>query len=116
MTAPIHATNASAIGSTLNAIATAANAVSSTFSVATKSIGMLDAVVTKAADQQQARILADAETFDQRLAHEVAFDISNMELAASQFLAKNPQLASTYTTHYESFLTKLQSRKAAPAT
>lgn len=105
--------NTSALKATTQAIATVANTVSSVFSTTTKTVGMLDALVTKSSDEQRKRHLKDAEIFHQNLAHELAHDVAELDRKAHEYCSKNPDLAEKYTETYKSFLSKLQPQKSS---
>ena len=104
------ATNPSAVRSSLAAIATVANTVTSTFNVVTDTVGMLDALVSKASVDQRKRYDKEAKLFDKQLAHELSREISEMKRSADEYLAKNPELAPLYNETYNSFLAELNSK------
>ena len=101
------ATSRVAIGSVLATISDTANAVSSIVNTTTKSIGMLDALVTKASNEQRKRHIVDSLNFDQRLAHEHAQEVSNLTKTADEFVAQHPQYKEQYSSAYANVLSLL---------
>lgn len=83
------ATSRLAIGSLLETVSSAAGAITSIFNTTGKSIGMLDAFVTKASDEQTLRHRADKDQFIFRLISEASQEKANDDMKIKAFCDKS---------------------------
>lgn len=94
------ATSRLAVGSFMDAIVGITTTVSSVFNTTTKSVGMLDAFVTKASVEQTKQHIADDLAFNETLAHDHATNMSSLHLKAEEFCKKSPAHAKFYNSAY----------------
>lgn len=91
------------VGSLLTTVSTAANAITSTLNTATKSVGMLDAFVTKAADEQALQYRRDKEIFLQSLIRDSAEEAAEADIRVEAYIAKSPAHKAHYERQFERF-------------
>jgi hypothetical protein len=88
------------IGAVFGAVAASANAVTSLFSTATDSVGMLDRYVKDASLRQRQTSAADSVTFTEELAVRKAKEVSNLQLDVIAFCANSDQHRDLYNDAY----------------
>jgi len=84
-------------GTVLDTVSTAATTVTGALNAVSTSIGMANAFVEQAALNQQSRIIADNETFIDRLIEEKAMEQTAIDLEVETFIAKSER----HRFHYE---------------
>lgn len=89
-----------ALGQTFEAVAGVATSVATLASVATKSVGMLDATVSKAAAEQRKKHVRDGLLFDQRLLSEYANEAASIAIKADEFCDKSQRHKELFNAHY----------------
>lgn len=92
-----------ALGSVLDTVVGTANALSSVVNTTTKSVGMLDAFVTKAADEQALQHKKDRKVFIKSLIREAAQEQAQADLKALEFCKKSDAHDKLYTEHLSEF-------------
>ena len=85
-----------AFGNVLGTVVDAANAVSTTLNVITKSVGMLDAFVSDAAETQQTRMKLEQSSRTEQLIEETALADTQRQQSIKEYLEKNPGTAEMY--------------------
>lgn len=108
-------TQTNAIGSLMAAVATSANTVTSLFVAATKGIGMLDAAVTKAANEQAARHEIANEDFLNQLIRDSADAQATADRKVKERCNADPVYASFFETHHARYEALLAHRRASIA-
>lgn len=83
------ATGKVAIASVMDTVTATANSVSALIHTTTKGIGMLDAIVTKASNEQQARHKVAAHTFVKNLIRDSAEEQAIADMQVINFCAKS---------------------------
>lgn len=78
-----------ALASVLDTVSQTANSVSSLINVTTKGVGMLDAIVTKASNEQALRHKAGAHLFVKNLIRESAEAEATANINVIQFCSKS---------------------------
>lgn len=84
-------------GTVLDTVSTAATTVTGALNAVATTIGMANSFVEQAASNQQSRILADNETFIDRLIEEKAMEQTAIDLEVETFIAKSER----HRFHYE---------------
>lgn len=97
-----------AIGEVLETVSQTAKSVSSLINVTTKGVGMLDAIVTKAATQQRKRYMFDSEMFDQNLVREYAQTSAEADIQVLEFCAKSEAHKDLFEKNFDRFSNLLQ--------
>ena len=97
------ATSRIALGSVLDTVSSAAGAITSIFNTTGKSIGMLDAFVTKASEEQQLRHRADKDQFIFRLINEAASEKATEDMKIVDFCNKSDTHKATFEKAYNHF-------------
>lgn len=91
------------VSAVLGSIQSAATTVTTTLDAATGAVGMLNAFVVKAADEQRVRHIADKEDFIENLVMERAEQRATAYLKAEKFVSKSAAHAKHYKSAYETF-------------
>lgn len=97
------------LGSVFGTVATAANAVSSTFEAATVGVSMLDRFVQTAKMKQEERHIVDLADFRERLIEDRSREITERQVAVNEFVGKSALHKNLYEANY----TKLEKLLAA---
>lgn len=84
------------LGTVLGTLSTAANTVTNVLDAASASIGMANAYVNNAANQQKKRILKDSSTFDERLIEEHGQETALRQVEIMKFCGQSAQHAKFY--------------------
>lgn len=92
-----------AFGSILDTVVGTANAVSSVVNTATKSVGMLDAFVTKAAEEQAVQHTIDRSSFLENAIRQAAQEQAQADLKALEFCNKSSSHDQLYSEHLAKF-------------
>lgn len=92
-----------AMGSIMSTISQTANSVSALINTTTKGIGMLDAMVTKASDEQALRHKKDRRQFVKNLQREAAEEEASANIQVLEFCAKSNEHAKLYKTAFDEF-------------
>lgn len=100
------ATTRMTVGSLLGAVNEAATAVSSTFTAATRGIGMLNTYVTEAAENQRERTIVNRDQFRHRLIEEASMQEAQRRVAVLDFINTSDVNKELYSSAY-SRLSKL---------
>lgn len=103
-----------AFGSILATVSDTANAVSSIVNSATKSVGMLDTLVTEAATNQRIRAVVDREVFVDNLIRDSAMEAAEAGIKIEAFASKSPAHAELYTKAHSRFELLLNSHRPKP--
>lgn len=90
-------------GAVLGSVQSAATTVTTTLDAATGAVGMLNAFVVKAADEQRVRHVADKEDFVENLIQERAEQRAVSALKAEKFMSKSADHARHYESAYKAF-------------
>ena len=85
-----------AFGNILGTVVDAANTVSTSLNVVTKSVGMLDAFVTNAAETQAIRMKLEQSSRTEQLIEETALADTQRQQGIKEYLDKNPGTADMY--------------------
>lgn len=93
----------STFGSLLGTVEKTANTVINVLDAANGGVSMLNAYVSKAANEQRVRHILDAEVFKENLIREVAQEEANSTLKIQKFMAQSPEHTEAYKTSYEKF-------------
>ena len=91
------------IGTVLGTVVSAAETVTSTLNAVSKTVGMANAYVEKAAREQQGRYLNDAAQFAVQLTNEGTMAEAEMNLEVIKFCAKSAQHAKLFEGSYEKY-------------
>lgn len=91
------------IGALLGTVQSAATTVTSTLDAATGAVGMLNAYVTKAADEQRIRHIIDKEDFIENLIIERTEMAATAALKLEKFISKSPDHAKHAKSAYEKY-------------
>lgn len=78
-----------ALGSIMDTVSQTANSVSALVNTTTKGIGMLDAFVTKAANEQKKQHIRAGLTFDEHLKIDFAREVTTLKTDADEFCNKS---------------------------
>lgn len=92
-----------ALSSVMDAATSAANSVGAVFSVTTKGIGMLDAIVTKVSNEQKLRHKAGGHTFVKNLIRESAEAEAIANLNVLDFCNKSEQHKELFESAFNEF-------------
>lgn len=112
-------TKPNALASLATAVATSANTVTSLFTATTKGIGMLDAAVTKASNQQAARHVIDNEDFLNDLIRDSAHAQAEANRKVEDRCTKDPVYAGFYNeanARYSELLASFRTSTSSDAT
>lgn len=90
-------------GAVLGSVQSAATTVTTTLDAATGAVGMLNAFVVKAADEQRIRHVADKEDFIENLIMERSEQRATAYLKAEKFIDKSAAHAKHYESAYKAF-------------
>lgn len=93
----------STFGSLLGTVEKTATTVINVLDAANGGVSMLNAYVSKAANEQRMRHIADAEVFKENLIREVTQEEANSTLKVIKFCAQSPEHKQAYETSYEKF-------------
>jgi len=100
-------------GTVLDTVSTAAVTVTGALDTVSTTIGMANAFVTKAANEQALRHTADNETFIDRLIEEKAMEQTAINLEIETFVAKSERHKFHYEQAYDRYAAIL--KKKAPS-
>lgn len=98
-------------GAVLSTVQTTANTVTNVLDAANAGVGMLNAYVTQAADNQRIRQIADKETFIEDLIREKAMQQATQTLKINKFTAQSNEQSVAYETAYNTYKALLRSDK-----
>ena len=103
-------TKTSALSSLFTAASKSFNTVGSAFDTLNNGIDMADRFVSKASDEQRKRYLKEAELFDDRLAHELSEETTELQRKSDEYKAQlaTDELRQTYNETYTTFLARLK--------
>lgn len=99
------ATSRIALASVLDTVAQTANAFTQVVTTTTKGIGMLDALVTKASNEQALRHKAGRHTFVKNLIRESASEQAIADLQVIDFCSKSAEHKKMYEKNFDEFST-----------
>ena len=103
------------LGSIFGTINDTANAVSSLVNTTTRGIGMLDAFVTKAANEQRKQHIADDAKFEETLLREFAQEQAEADLKVVEFCKKSADHERLYQKSYDRLNSLLNPEKSEAA-
>lgn len=106
------ATTRATIGSLLGTIQEGATTISSTFSTATKAVGMLNTFVSAAADKQRIRTKVDVHEFKTRLVEEKSMEEAKRKVAIAEF-CKDEGNKQFYSSAYDRLSALVEEQKEA---
>ena len=89
-----------ALASVLDTVSSTANSVTQLIGVTTKGIGMLDAAVTKAANEQRKNHVSAALLFDEQLQLEYATSVTTMKIKSDDFAQQSERHAELFNAAY----------------
>lgn len=95
-------------GAVLDTVTVAATTVVGALDTVSNGVGMLNAFVSKAAEEQRKRYLIDAATMDQRLVDEAARDQATRRRALDKELDADPVFKDHYLEAHAEFLAILK--------
>lgn len=96
-------TNPRALTTIMTSVAKGAQAVGALFDSTTNSIGMLDALVTKASEDQRLRYRKERRTFVHNLVREASEEQSQSDLRVDEFCKQSPRHAELFNAAYSEF-------------
>jgi len=90
-------------GSLLGTVEKTATTVINVLDAANGGVSMLNAYVSKAANEQRVRHILDAEVFKENLIREVTYEEANSTLKVQKFCKQSPEHEAAYAASYEKF-------------
>ena len=98
-------------GAILSTVQTTANTVTNVLDAANAGVGMLNAYVTQAADNQRIRQIADKETFIEDLIREKAMQQATQTIKINKFTSQSAEQSKAYEDAYETYQSLLRTEK-----
>lgn len=95
--------NPKAIQSIFTTVSKGAASISAIFDTTTRSIGMIDAIVSKASDEQKLRYRKERRTFVHNLVREASSEQAEADIIVLEFCAQSVQHDELYTASHKEF-------------
>lgn len=99
-------------GAILSTVQTTANTVTNVLDAGNAAVGMLNAYVTQAADNQRIRQIADKETFIEDLIREKAMQQATQTLKINKFTSQSTEQSEAYEAAYATYQKLLRTEKS----
>ena len=104
-----------ALGAIMGTVTTTANTVTSTIDAANKGVGMLNKMVSDAADRQQTRSVLDNHIYTATLHQEKAKELTESRLEVKKFMSQSDDHADMYQTSFQELASILNPTQAKAA-